>query len=348
MNVLLLCAGLGTRFRPATEKLAKPALPFLNLPIIGYQIVYAEALGLENLVINTHHLPQTVQAAADRLLKPSYKTTFSHEKKILGSGGAIKNNEALLKSGGGDFVAINGDEVMVFNHGDGLSRVVAFHRANGALATLLTMPHPEAGRSLGGVWSDDSGRITLLGVKDPANAATAKHFAGVFVFSPRIFDFMPQTAGSEFHIFKDCLDAAIKKGEKVFAYNELGMKWFDTTDMKSYVTGTADALEVLLRDNEYAKNFWAIFKRYGLEYEKLGPGQWMGARAKFSGTIDSGGQLFMGPGSLIDSGVEVKGFAVLGENARFSQGFIESSAIAGGVHVNELVALRKQLLIGGA
>src|SRR5580698_8851230 len=139
MNALILCAGLGTRFRPTTEKIAKPALPFLNLPLLAYSLVYLESVGLNTLVINTHHLPKTVEAAASGLVKSSYKTIFSNEPKILGSGGGIKNNEAHLKgrlTSDDEFLVANGDEVMLFNHGDGLSRLVAFHRAQGALATL--------------------------------------------------------------------------------------------------------------------------------------------------------------------------------------------------------------------
>src|SRR6185437_2048017 len=129
MNAMTLCAGLGMRFKPVSEKTAKPAIPFLNVPLLGYSLAYLESLGMKNLVINTHHLPKTIQAAADKILKTSYKTTFLHEPKILGSGGGIKNAEAILKSDG-DFTVLNGDSAVVFNHSDGLSRVLAFHRAN--------------------------------------------------------------------------------------------------------------------------------------------------------------------------------------------------------------------------
>jgi mannose-1-phosphate guanylyltransferase len=352
VNALVLSAGLGTRFLPTTEKIAKPAIPFLNIPLMGYSLVYLESLGVENVVFNTHHLPETVKAAANKITKSKYKTTFSHEPIILGSGGGIKNNEALLRSsspgkGPEDFVVINGDEVMLFKHTDGLSRLLAFHRANSALATLLTTVHPEAGRTLGGVWSDSDGRITRLGEKysekDPPEAKTAKHFTGVFIFSPRIFEFMPKAG--EFHIFKDCLLPAIKAGEKVMAYNELGMRWFDTTDIRSYVESTEKALDELHRDSEYGRNLWMILGRYGHHYERVGEAQWLGAEAKFEGALKPGSKLFMGPGSFIDTGVEVSGFGVLGERARFSQGIIESSAIASGIHVNEMVALRKQLIV---
>jgi len=343
MNAMILCAGLGMRFKPVSEKTAKPAIPFLNVPLLGYSLAYLESLGMKNLVINTHHLPKTIQAAADKILKTSYKTTFLHEPKILGSGGGIKNAEAILKSDG-DFTVLNGDSAVVFNHSDGLSRVLAFHRANSALATLLTTEHPEAGRSLGGVWADDAGRITRLGVKDPATADKAKHFCSVFIFSPRIFDFMPKGSG-EFHIFRECLEPAIKAGEKILAYNEPGLKWFDMTDLRQHVEATAAALDVLRHDDAYSKNLWAIQDRFGQKYERTGEAQWIGPKGKFSGALKPGAKLLMAASSTIDAGVEVAGFAVLGEGARFSQGFIESSTIAGGVHVNELVAVRRQLII---
>src|SRR4051812_5726608 len=97
MNALLLCAGLGTRFRPITDKIAKPTIPFLNVPLLGYSLAYLENAGLKNLVMNTHHLPDTIKATSKTLCADiNYKTQFSHEPEILGSGGGIKNAENLL------------------------------------------------------------------------------------------------------------------------------------------------------------------------------------------------------------------------------------------------------------
>ena len=43
-DVMVLCAGLGTRLRPLTLERAKPAVPLLNRPLVGYAFDGATSL----------------------------------------------------------------------------------------------------------------------------------------------------------------------------------------------------------------------------------------------------------------------------------------------------------------
>ena len=180
MNAMLLCAGLGTRFQPTTHKLAKPVIPFLNVPLMGFSLYHLEKVGLKQLYVNTHHLPKTVERCLNGIKGDSYKVQYSFEQKILGSGGGIKNIESSLKTKD-DFIVANGDEVILFGHSDGFKPLIEFHKKSKALATLLTTNHPDAGVRLGGVWCDDDFRATKLGGQ--SNQPDAKHFAGVFVLN---------------------------------------------------------------------------------------------------------------------------------------------------------------------
>ena len=85
---MILAAGLGTRLQPYTNKLAKPVFPFLNLPMLCYPLYYLEKSEIKNLVVNTHHLPETVK---EKVLKETkdqnYNVSFSDESPdILGTG----------------------------------------------------------------------------------------------------------------------------------------------------------------------------------------------------------------------------------------------------------------------
>ncbi len=345
MNAELLCAGLGTRFRPTTDRVAKPALPFLNLPQLAYSLVYLESLGLENLVINTHHLPQTVESAVRGLTKASggkYNLHFSNETKILGSGGGIKNNAAQLT--GENFLVINGDEIILFNHDYGLKPLIDFHRQSGALATLLTTDHPAAGLTLGGVWANADGLVTKLGGTDPNRKEKAQHFTGVFIFSERVFKYMPAHS-LPFHIFNHCLEPAMIRGEKVFAYHDPSLLWLETTDLNSYLESTQRALIELGQDSVFGRRLNNVFARFGFTYERIGEAQWVSKGSVFNGALNPGSFLLMGPESYVDANVEVRDFAVLGADSRVMQGLIESSVIAPGVHINEMTSLRRQLIV---
>jgi mannose-1-phosphate guanylyltransferase len=286
MNALLLAAGLGTRFRPLTETVPKPAIAFMGVPLMGYSLFYLESLGLKNLVLNTHHLPDSVREVALRLTKGrGYNVHFSHEPKILGSGGGIRQAETFLRHQSSDFVVANADEVMVFAHAKGFAPLVEFHRQSGALATLLTTEHPEAGRTLGGVWlegdravagGDTAGTaggaahdgvggavIRRLGGTHPEPGA--KHFTGVYVFSDRIFSYMP--SGGEFHIFKDCLHKAMAAGEKVMAFHDPSLQWFDMSSQTDYdsalkrVTHLTNPLTTHDLFDQHAANYAQNFKK---------------------------------------------------------------------------------------
>jgi len=356
MNAMLLCAGLGQRFQPHTQKLAKPTLPFLNVPLMGYGLFYLELLGLKNLAINTHHLPQGIQSVTECLVhNQPYKVSFSHEPKILGSGGGIKKAEEILRAGGGreataseHFIVANGDEIILFAHDNGYAPLIEAHKKSGAIATLLTTAHPEAGRKLGGVWADSRGQVTRLGGAgdDKHPYQNAQHFTGVFVFSQKIFSYMPNASTGAFHIFKDCLDKALAAGEGVMTYHDRELLWLDMSSEQDYISSTAMALRVLKKELASAVTLNKILARFDNSVEQVGEAQWLAPGAKFNGLLDIDSYLFMGKDSFVGEGVEVHGFGVLGANSQFIQGYIESSAIAPNVHINEMVSLRKQLVLG--
>src|SRR5215204_1358122 len=52
MKAMILAAGLGTRLYPLTEDRTKPAIPFLNRPLITYVVDYLAGLGIRDLIIN--------------------------------------------------------------------------------------------------------------------------------------------------------------------------------------------------------------------------------------------------------------------------------------------------------
>ncbi len=83
---MILSAGLGTRLRPLTYIMAKPAIPFLGRPLIHYSLDMLTDLGIRDIAINLHYLPETVEAA---LKDRKENIHLSLEKTILGTGGGL-------------------------------------------------------------------------------------------------------------------------------------------------------------------------------------------------------------------------------------------------------------------
>jgi mannose-1-phosphate guanylyltransferase len=347
MKAMILTAGLGTRFRPHTDKLAKPALPFLNIPLMGYSLYHLESLGLTDLVLNLHHLPKTIRVAADCTTYGAsgvnggagYKTHFSDEPgRILGSGGGIRHAEKLL-SGGGHFVVSNGDEVLFFKTQDRFKKFFEAHKASGAIATLLTTDNAAVGVSLNGLRVNAASEITEFSIREKGLA----HFTGVFAFADRIFDYMPKSG--EFHIFKDVLVAAIKRGEKVLAHHIPDMLWLETGGEKEFIESTESALKHLNEQSEFSVQMKAIFERYKQTPVRARDGLWLGPGAKFEGELNGNSVALIGANSHVKAGTEVRGFAVIGFNAVVDNGVIERSVIAPALHLHEMLALKNQLII---
>jgi mannose-1-phosphate guanylyltransferase len=202
LPALVLGAGYGTRLLPLTAHVPKPVVPVLGRPLIGYPLIHLYAAGCTQVTVNAHHMPDRLQATLDawvqrRLLR--MKLRWSVElPEILGTGGALRKLEQRLCAHGGPILLLNGDSIL----GLDLPALVAAHernRAEGAVATLLCVPRPDAA-AYGAVRVDPgTGRVLdLAGLGRPpgtsdeqAAAATATIFCGVHVLEPEVVRFLP-------------------------------------------------------------------------------------------------------------------------------------------------------------
>jgi mannose-1-phosphate guanylyltransferase len=241
MRGLILCAGLGERLRPITSTIAKPTVPFLNIPMLGFPLFWFEQMGLDRLVINTHYQKESVEKAARSLVEWDYALDFRHESpEILGSGGAMWNARDEL-SGSKNFITANGDAVFLLDRKSALNEMLAFHEHSKSLATLLTCPYPGVGETIPGVWVDANENVIAFGKSAPQPGAKCSHYTGVAIFSDRILDVLP--AGPS-NILYDILVKEIARGERVSVWTE-EMKWFETGKPQEYLSASQECLEML-------------------------------------------------------------------------------------------------------
>ena len=60
-KAFVLAAGLGERLKPLTDKTPKPMLPVGNRPMIDYCLYFLKNEGIEEVVINLHHLGEKIK-----------------------------------------------------------------------------------------------------------------------------------------------------------------------------------------------------------------------------------------------------------------------------------------------
>ena len=294
----------------------------------GFCLYYLEQAGLTGLAVNTHHLPKTVEAAVSCFTyEKSYPVHFLQEDPILGSGGGICNAKKYL-NGEEAFVVMNGDEIIFHPESNFLRSMIESHKKSGALCTMLTIPHPEAGKLFPALRINDQNEITEISVKD--DSADLVHNCGVYVYSPKVFDFMP-SGKKNIHIFKDCLIPAMARGEKIMSHpGHKDMLWLDASGVKEYLKSTETAVELLQSGGATAKTLNSILDRFH-----------QGIQTK---STDEAFVILAQDAQLSDA-AKVKGFVILGAGANFEQGSIENTVIAPNVHIQETTHLKNQLIL---
>jgi mannose-1-phosphate guanylyltransferase len=309
MNVMLLAAGEGTRLRPFTYILPKPAIPFLNVPLAAHSLHFLNSIEISKLVVNTYHLPSHIHRLFQTLDHGAKSLHFSDEAGlILGSGGGLnKAKEHFV--GGGDFILMNADEVILPREADVLTRALQQHRDNNALATLLVIDHPGVGKEFGGVWADFSGKVYGFGKSAFEKSQKGWHFVGVQILSDRVFDYVPQRGAS--NILYDALTLAIERGEKIETFPFAGT-WFETGNFHDYFFASKTCLNFLCDYGEsYQKNILNnVLKKHlpqGFKIEKNSDRQCLIAKdVEIDVSAQVEGLLIAGPGVQVEKSCRLR------------------------------------------
>jgi mannose-1-phosphate guanylyltransferase len=322
MRGLILCAGLGERLRPITASVAKPAVRFLNIPMLAYPLFWLEQLGVKSLVLNTHHLPETVEHAMKSVSDWAVDVKYRFEPQILGSGGAIWNARDDLQ-GDREFITMNGDAVFFMDRKKALGDMLEFHKRSSPLATLLVCEYPGVGDTIPGVWIDSGNHVVNFG-KDSSPHSKCFHYTGVAIFSERVFEMLPKGPSN---ILYDVLLKAIRGGDKVNVWKE-PMRWFETGKPSEYLSATHRCLQMLSNSEATQWHLVDILDRYS-------PG-WRGftqegltatAKPDFPFSISANARVLLGNNVHSKQKVNFKDICVVCDNAN-----LESSE---GVYIPE-------------
>ena len=308
MRGLIFSAGLGERLRPLTAHVAKPAMRFLNVPMMGFSLFWLEQLGLSNIVFNTHYLAETVQKTAQGAQDWNYDVHFSHEPQILGSGGGIRQAREHL-DGDGSFVTANGDAVFLLDSSKTMKTVFEFHRRTGALATLLACPFPGVGEHLPGVWIDDNKKVMKFGKADAKTKdLECLHYTGVMFLADRIFDVLPDGPSN---ILYDVLQSQMAKGELVNVWAE-EMKWYETGRPRDYFFAANECLDLLFSDEGVRWHLTDILDRFTPGWRNHSEHQMFAQeKPKFPYQFNDGAKVLLGKNITSSTSIHFDGHTIL-------------------------------------
>ena len=180
MKAFLLAAGVGSRLRPITDSTPKCMIVIDDRPLLDIWLDAFDRAGVDEVLVNLHHLPDVVRRhLAARTGPPLVRTFF--EPELLGSAGTLLANREWVE-GEDFFLACYADNLTDFD----LRSLIDAHREYGATATwtVFHSGNPSAG---GVVELDDAGRVIGF-VEKPSQPVSDLTNAGMYAFDPRVLD----------------------------------------------------------------------------------------------------------------------------------------------------------------
>ncbi len=134
MRAMILAAGRGERLRPLTDQTPKPLIEAGGKPLILHLIESLVRAGMDEIIVNTAHLGEKIQARLGDGQAFGAKIHYSPEHEALETGGGIY--QALPLLGQEPFLVINGDIATDFPFGTLKERPID-------LAHLVLVPNPD-------------------------------------------------------------------------------------------------------------------------------------------------------------------------------------------------------------
>lgn len=178
--VLILCGGLGTRLSSVLPNRPKGLAEVNGQPFLDFLLAQLREQGVSRFLLLTGHLSDQIEAHYNAIPDVS----FSKELEPLGTGGAVKNAEALIDTEW--FWVFNGDSHVSLD----LRQMLQFHQQKESWMTIALSP-TEAPQDYGLVALDQDSQILSFSEK-PKEPAIGLINAGVYLMSKQALQEMPE------------------------------------------------------------------------------------------------------------------------------------------------------------
>lgn len=320
MKAMVLAAGLGTRLKPITFGIPKPMVPVIDRPAMAHLLGLVAKHGFTDAVANLHYFPDTIREYFGDGSDFGVNLEYNFEPKLLGTAGGVRAVSESLTEGGEPFLIISGDALTDID----LTKLIERHKSAGGVATLTVKRVPDT-REYGVVLHDENGRITGFQEKpEPEDALSDLGNCGIYVFSPEIFDYFPQ---SEFVDWAQDVFPVLLEKDVPFFIHEIDEYWNDVGSLKELRDGTFDALTG------------------ALELGIAGTGGSESVHSGTPGALDAAelveGPIWVGRDVKIGDGVRLQGPVVVGDGAEIGAGAAvrDSIIFPGGVVPGGTIAI---------
>lgn len=202
-QVVLMLGGLGTRLRPLTNDIPKPMLKVGNKPIVETIVDGFKQYGYTNFIFSVNYKKEVIQNYFQTGEAFGVQIDYVEEEKRMGTAGAL----SLIKNRPTEpFFVMNGDLLTQVN----FDQLMQFHLEHDALVTMCVREY-EYQIPYGVI---ETNGTDLIDIKEkPIHRSFVN--AGIYVLSPKVFDYIPQDT---FYDMPTLFEALIAAGEKTSAF----------------------------------------------------------------------------------------------------------------------------------
>ncbi len=310
IEAVIIAGGEGARLRPLTCDLPKPMAPVANRPIMHYILSLLRRMGVPKGFATLHYLADEVESYFGDGADFGIELEYAVEDAPLGTAGSVRRLIGRLKD---TFLIISGDALTDFD----LRPAVEFHRARGAVATLVLTRVPDP-LEYGLVIVDGEGTIQrFLEKPSPGEVFSDTVNTGIYLLEPEVLEHVP--AERQYDFSKDLYPALLSEGKLLCGYVADGY-WTDIGSLEQYQVANHDCLLGKVQAD--------------LPGEATGEGMWLGENTWVHPGAELRAPVLIGHGCSIGPGAQVGPLSVVGDNCVIEAGAqVEHSVIWSGSYV---------------
>jgi len=308
VQAIVLVGGEGTRLRPLTETVPKPALTLVDRPFLAYMIEWLAGHGVTEVVLACGFLPDVLrEALAGEEERAGVSISYVVEPERRGTAGAVRF--AADELGGRldeRFLALNGDVLTDLD----LSALLRAHAERDAQATLGL--HPVEDSSAYGLVHRGAEGAVLEFLEKTGESVPGEINAGMYVLERSVLDLIPP--GEEVSIERDVFPRLAGEGLHGL---RLDGYWMDIGTPERYLQASWDILE----------------RRVETRVQPTAPGMFVAAGAEVATGATIGPRAVLGEGCRVADGTEVRESVVLDGCVVGGGARVSGSILSAGVEV---------------
>ena len=341
MRAVILVGGEGTRLRPLTSELPKPAVKLVDRPMMAFMLEWLATNGIAEVVMACGFKPDAMREALGDGGRFGLQISYVTESEPLGTGGALRFADEQLPDGLGErFVMCNGDILTDLN----LAAQITRHRELGAQATLSLVPVDDPS-SFGLVRVADDGEVLgFLEKPEPSEIDTDLISAGAYVLERSVLELIEP--GRAVSIEREVWPRLV--GEGLYAVADRDAYWLDIGTPDRYLKATADILSGAVKSEAGSRldgHGIALGEGCSVEGELIGPSV-LGDNCSVAAGATVGPGAALGDGVEVASGAKIEASAVL-DGCRIGAGAqIDDAILSPGAEVGAGAQISEQSVVG--